>query len=214
MSTIFELKDTCFICGTETEFMVLGSSNSFGSPDLDTRPAPMIRDTMSLWLRECPCCGYVAGSVANPTVVSRQWLQEERYTTCNGRKLWDTAALFYKHYLISLEEDKTDAVFNAALQAAWVCDDVGDEENAIHCRNCALTELEKLLAEQDDQEELLAIRADILRRTGQFDRLQAEYSDREFQNEVIGQIIAFQLLKAQQKDTDCYRVEDATGGLQ
>ena len=41
MTTIFQQTVTCGHCGTENEVIELGSTNSFGSMDLDMRPPPM-----------------------------------------------------------------------------------------------------------------------------------------------------------------------------
>ncbi len=59
MSTFREFKKKCTICGTESKFNIITSTNSFGSPDLDLRPPEMRRSTMWLWIQRCPCCNYV-----------------------------------------------------------------------------------------------------------------------------------------------------------
>ncbi len=47
---------SCGSCAKKTDVAELGSSNEMGSKDLDLRPAPMMRETVSLWLQECPSC--------------------------------------------------------------------------------------------------------------------------------------------------------------
>lgn len=59
MSTIFPFTVVCGLCGEEYTQHSVGSYSTFGGPDLDGRPAPMLRSTMSHWVKECPHCGYV-----------------------------------------------------------------------------------------------------------------------------------------------------------
>ena len=60
MTTIFQQSVTCGHCGTENEVIELGSTNSFGSMDLDMRPPPMERDTLAQQIHRCQGCGYCA----------------------------------------------------------------------------------------------------------------------------------------------------------
>src|SRR5690349_6640199 len=66
MTTIIPQTITCSFCHTPSEQNLIGSTNSFGAPDLDTRPPEMMRSTMPLWVQECPHCGYVAKDLAQP----------------------------------------------------------------------------------------------------------------------------------------------------
>lgn len=54
MTTLYEAKAQCAVCGTESEYTGIGSTNSFGSPDLDTRPLKMKRSTIVDWIQRCP----------------------------------------------------------------------------------------------------------------------------------------------------------------
>jgi len=214
MTTSWNVSKKCFMCQTESSCEVLGSSNTFGgTPDLDTRPPEMMRSTMDWWIQECPHCGYVAGRLDNETSISPAFLKSQRYTTCAGRNFqYALAVKFYKDYLIRLEDGDHGGAFNAALNAAWACDDYDTEENAVHCRLMALEQLDKVLAQNScDADDLIVMRADLLRRTGQFDRLAEEYSNKKFENELLNKVIAFQLAKAKAQDTLCYRLEDIPG---
>jgi hypothetical protein len=70
---------TCFVCGTESEHLILHSTNTFGSSDLDLRPPPMARRTIGHWLQACPCCGYVASELGKP---------DERVRAVMATKAW------------------------------------------------------------------------------------------------------------------------------
>ena len=58
----------------------------------------------------------------------------------------------------------------------------------------------------------MLIKADLLRRSGQFETLLAEYASRHFENEIMNKVLAFQLAKAAEKDTACYTVQYAVEG--
>lgn len=53
MTTIIEEKVTCAVCGMQQTVHEMGSTSSFGAMDLDTRPPPLRRSTMHLWVHEC-----------------------------------------------------------------------------------------------------------------------------------------------------------------
>lgn len=200
----------CAICRKESTQTVMASSNTFGgTPDLDLRPAEMMRSTMSWWIQECPHCGYISRSLDDKTSVTREWLRQEAFATTGGRKfLSNLAAQFYKYYLINVADNNEKAAFYAALHAAWACDDECETENAIHCRQCALAELEKILANPNTPEDMHVVKTDLLRRTGQFDALISDYAGKQFSKNLLNQIVAFQIEKARQNDTQCYRIQD------
>ncbi len=56
MTTIFPQRVKCIICNAENEIFNLGSTNSFGSPDLDFRPAGMARYTLIYEVQTCIKC--------------------------------------------------------------------------------------------------------------------------------------------------------------
>ena len=230
MTTMFRETYTCAVCGAEKEFYGIASTNSFGSPDLDLRPPQMQRGTMSHWIQKCPRCGYVSGSISDdPANVTKEWLKSEAYIHSDGVKFQSGLAdQFYKFYKICLLNEKTERAFTALLHAAWACDDSEDEENAAHCRRMAIPLLNKVIEEtaaggehpeeddcedgSDKKDNLLLMKADLLRRSGQFETLLSEYASRSFKNDIMNKVLAFQLAKAAEKDTSCYTVEEAVKG--
>ena len=211
--TLFPEEITCAVCGTKNEFQLLGSYSTFGGPDLDLRPAEMKRSTMPYWVQKCPCCGYVARQVSDPAPVTEEWLKTEDYITCNGISFSsDLAKEFYQQFMISDQGKDTETAFYALLHAAWACDDRRDKENAKHCREMACSIAEKLLSSKHKKDENLSLlRADLLRRSGQFSRLIDEYSNIRYSEDLLNDIIAFQLEKAKEHDAGLYRVKDVTG---
>ena len=60
MTTIAEERLSCGVCGNESVHLVLNSTSSFGSPDLDLRPAEPQRSSISYTMHFCPSCGFCA----------------------------------------------------------------------------------------------------------------------------------------------------------
>ena len=80
MSRMCNVMRKCSVCGTVSEYMALASTNNLGGgPDLDLRPAEMMRSTMNVWLQRCPGCGYVSEDVSNLSRVDREWLNSDKY---------------------------------------------------------------------------------------------------------------------------------------
>ena len=216
MTTYANDECKCAVCGTTKEYYGWCSATTFSGPDLDLRPAEMMRGTMREWVQSCPECGYVSSDVSNPTSVTREWLKSEKYRRCDGISFNSgLARKFYKYYLINLEDQKRKSAFFAVLHAAWACDDAEDEENAKRCREIAIPLATSLIEEEiEDEEErdnIKLIKADLMRRADQFDELITTYSSVHFDDELLTQIIEFQIEKAKERDTACYRVEDVTG---
>ena len=53
----------------------------------------------------------------------------------------------------------------------------------------------------------LVIRADLLRRIGDFDQLIEEYGNLKLENELLDKIIRFQVQKAHEHDNKCYTLD-------
>ena len=211
MTTIARSKNRCAICGAVEEYSEIASTNAFGSTDLDTRPPEMKRSTMYLWVQECPRCGYVSEDVSDPTSVTREWLRTEKYLKCDGISFAsDLAKRFYKHYLIKVEDKETWDAFFAILYAAWACDDAGDIENAKHCRKLAVSLAAELINDNcENKDNIITMKADLMRRAGMFDEMLNEYASIALEEELLNQILAFELKLAKEKDDACYKVTDA-----
>jgi len=214
MSTFYRTSKRCTVCKTKSEQTVIGSTNTFGSPDLDLRPPEMRRSTMYYWPEKCPHCGFVSYDLEQKTAIRKKWLESEAYTTCEGHSfISDLAAMFYKIYMIAKETNDSRDAFNALMNAAWASDDCSDTENALLCRRMLLPYLEQEIAKDARMAETLTIaRADVLRRAELFDQVIEEYSGKVFSEDLLNEICQFQIEKAKQKDADCYRVCDVHPG--
>ncbi len=170
----------------------------------------MQRYTMDSWVQECPRCGFVSQKITDRTAVTSDFLKSEAYRTCEGLNFKsDLAALFYRHYMISLKTADAEKTYHAILHAAWACDDADDTENARRCRELALPQLERMIrSEPPNRKSLLVVKSDLLRRSGHFEELISEYKDVRFSDPLLDKILAFEIEKASQQDANCYTVSD------
>ena len=119
MTIITKIEIKCSVCGKTSQRAVMTSTNSWGRPDLDLRPAPMHRDTMNVWLMECPHCGYVAKGLNNELKTTSDILKSEEYLTCEGNDFEsDLSKRFYRRYLISKAEKEYNSEFYSLLHCA------------------------------------------------------------------------------------------------
>ena len=213
MTTYRRNAKICSVCGAESIHHVLQSTNTFGDgPDLDGRPGEMMRSTMGMWVQECPVCGVVACDLEEDGPVTAQWLKQKSYRTCDGIQFAsDLAKRFYRYYKILDFEGDHEASFHQVLCAAWACDDVGDKENAQHCRLLALEALDKikqLMEEWKCAEDLWLVKVDLLRRTGQFEKA-IELSDSiSLSDDFLNGLLWFEADLARKKDSACYCADD------
>ena len=214
MTTLRRRTAKCSVCGETSMHTVMLSSNSFGGgPDLDLRPALMIRNTMRAWIQRCPHCGYCAPKISDESGISSEFLESEKYLSCNGLQFRsELAKTFFRYHLICLELNAPEKALKPALEAAWVCDDRYDAVNAVLCRLACLSCM-KPATEETDMNVLLK-RADIMRRAGLFDAVIRLYSEVKAEEPLHQQIIDFHILKSKEKDADCYTVKEAVAFME
>lgn len=210
MTLIDEVKMKCSVCGKSSLQPVLMSSNQMGYQDMDTRPSEMYRSTMEKWILECPHCGYVASSLDDDLIISSAYLKSQEYETCKGIEFKSSLAeKFYKQYLIENEKFEEIDSFFAILHCAWACDDAKDRENSKLARKIAIKIVNQLVKyKEKDITDLIVMKADLLRRIGEFDQLIKEYENFRTEEEILNKIIMFQLEKAQEKDSKCYTLRE------
>jgi hypothetical protein len=124
MTTFRSVNVTCAVCGTESEQERLISTNTMGPPDLDTRPAPMARDTLRFAMARCPQCGYCAPELDEAAADTRAVLMADAYQQqLHNADLPELANTFLCWALVCEAEREYSRGGWAALSAAWVCDD-------------------------------------------------------------------------------------------
>src|SRR5687768_14148544 len=144
MTTIQEIMWRCPLCGKEFPQTTIGSTSSFGAPDLDTRPPMLARETLWSELCRCPSCDFVGVPISMDMKPPPEPLSDRdaiaaivanpRYGTLTlGEDLPEFAGRFLcRSMLHEAGEDFAQAGW-LALKAAWACDDAPDLDGATRC---------------------------------------------------------------------------------
>jgi len=168
MTTFRKVEVVCSNCGNESGHEALGSTNQFGSPDLDLRPPEMARSTMYFWLQECPECGWVAPRLSDEWVDENGLLTSAEYQQARiDESLPPLARRFKRRAMIAEASGDAQDAFDQWLRAAWVMDDQGLTEPARAFRQGAMRCLENLAGLEPEQKLQLL---DVMRRCGAWER--------------------------------------------
>lgn len=218
MTTLFSQSVTCASCGENQEVTLLGSTNAFGSMDLDMRPPPMDRDTLAMRIHRCGKCGYCAPALGSAEGVDLSQVGRPSYASLLGDTGFPALANQFRAYayLATSAGNPVGACW-AAIRAAWVCDDGGPEYGhvAIECRKEALQAIERIHA--DDKTfcpDLMTdgiLRLDLLRRSGDFQAVLDAAAQLRAGNlpDILERIAAFQAKQAGQQVAACFTVQEA-----
>ena len=165
MSTIKKISIKCAVCDIKSNQAVLTSYSLFGEPDLDFRPAPMLRSTMKYWLMECPNCEYVAKNLCGWTCTTKETLRQI-YSGLDASLPLSAQAFHKKALYCEHVRDATGALC-AYLCAAWACDDEEDDIHAVAMRLKCLELAQKRLNRccRSKWRKYMQLIADLLRRT-------------------------------------------------
>ncbi len=221
MTTIFQRSVSCAHCGAKNEVVELGSTNSFGSMDLDMRPPPMERDTLAQQIHRCEECGYCAPDLEQRVgqdglVGSHEYraiLSEESYP--------GLASMFIAYAFLAESSGDLAASAWGHRNAAWVCDDQEKTfaNASLKCRNEVLRFLKAMHLNgqsfTNDRVTDSILELDLLRRSCQFDEtlVHATALSNTDLPDVLGAISAFQQRLAEAGDSSCYTVSDAIESL-
>ena len=207
MSTFFNRIIDCGCCGEKVRVTCIGSTNSLGGCDLDSRPAPMMRWTMCYWVQVCPHCGYVNPDIEEHIPDAESIINSKEYISCSGFQIKaELARHFIRWGMICAKQNNLEEEMFAYLHAAWACDDSNESEVAVLLRRRCETLLERLM-EKNESDDLKLIDADLLRRSGQFDELIKKYSDADkcARKQLVVEGLRFEVELAKEKDMDRYQ---------
>lgn len=215
MTTYASKQETCSNCGVSVECTILTSTNTFGSPDLDLRPAEMQRSTMRSWLQECPECGYVNGNLSSANEDAKQIIESEPYQAVeNNSQLPEIARRFAKYAM--LQHAAPEAAGAALIRAAWACDDVRNTGQAKLYRNEAADILLTLQPFADDEANttIATVLVDVLRRAERFEEAKTlANSLQSFNavnaNEIVCSVLQYQCRLCDDRDTACHTIADS-----
>ena len=209
MTTIVTETVKCGCCGKKSRQRGLGSTNQFGSPDLDLRPPPMARDTMDYWLQTCPKCGLVAEDLAAETAAVADLVRSDAYRRGGLDKAApDLALTFLRRSMIVASHGDARAAFQNVLSAAWVADDEGAADLARLLRRMATACLGEV-PDLDDEDRLQL--AEVLRRAGEFagaERILSDLAARTLPDP-LPRLVAFERDRVAAGDDGRFTVADA-----
>lgn len=216
MTTFAEESVVCGACGRVFTHHALASTNSFGSPDLDTRPPEMQRSTMHAWIQRCPSCGYCSRDASEFQDSLRAVLDSSEYRS----QLADTrypelASSFICSGMLADASERPDDAGWAYLHAAWVLDDARKDDLARLWRGKAADSFLAVVAEghafaaQPGASEAILI--DCLRRAGRGGEALPLIERALSQNyeDIIHKILVLQRALIQRGDTAAHLVKEA-----
>ena len=203
-------KIVCSVCGTESEHKVITKTEDNGIQDMDLRPTGEHRDTMEMWVMECPECSYCNGTLETPLDTDRRYLKSREYTTLGGLVTDNVlVSRFVRKALVCLRNRDYAESVKSYLYGAWVADDTENTETAVECRNEAISIMENsTLLDSDD---MMLLRADLLRRSGQFEKVISEYSDKRFDNPFTLLMTMYEIELCKKGDSSAHSMADIPG---
>lgn len=213
MTTIFIETVKCALCSKESSVTVIGSSNTMAPPDLDLRPAEMLRSTMDFWVQRCPHCGYCAPEINKGGEEEASVARTDAYLKQLKDKTLPELANSFLCCAMLREHAKDYAKAGMmTLYAAWCCDDARKRKSAKKCRLEALRLLQQARKmgqrfARDETSEVLIL-VDLLRRTGQFQEAlrMCEEGLENTTDEKFAAILQYQRQLITSSDTSCHTI--------
>jgi hypothetical protein len=211
MTIVRDQTVTCAICGHSQTASVLISTNTFGSADLDTRPPGHAGWALLRCIMRCDSCGYCAPNIGQVPEALRPGQIPRDPDGPVGPSVaqrWDS----WSRVNETVRDHATAA--RAALCAAWASDDAQDAAASEHYRLRAAEQFRlakaksQSFAENPIAEEL--IRADVLRRAGQFESALASLAHLpEPTPETLRSVASFERALLSRTDSSQYTIADA-----
>lgn len=210
--TIKEYEIVCCVCGNHSDHYIISKSDAPGAPDLDLRPSVPHRRSMDYWVMECPECGYCNDMLVNPIKFDKEYLKSEEYTGLGGIETDNPlASKFIKKALVCKMNENLSEAVQSYLYAAWVFDDAEDDKTASVCRAAAIKLMDDNKEIFRNNENFLILKADLLRRCGEFERVISEFSGYKFSKPIFNVISEFQIRLARNSDKKVYTTDMIPG---
>lgn len=206
-----EMKEfRCSVCGKKSKHTVVTAIQAKGAPDMDLRPPEPHRSAMEYWVMECPECGYCNGSIETPLDTDKSYLDGREYKTLGGLETGNPlVSKFVRKALVCLKNRDYAEAIQSYLYGAWVCDDAEDTETAKECRTEALSIMDNSTVIDDDNFYLL--RADLLRRNGQFEKVISDYGERFFKVPLMLLASQYQVKLSRNEDNSVHKMSEIPG---
>lgn len=214
MTTYMDKEMQCACCGTQTSILALGSTNAFGSPDLDLRPPPMERDTMGQWVTSCPSCGYCASDIKEIEPKAKLVVTSPDYRALINSGMDPLVSKFRRQAMIADALDDLTTAAHALKHAAWAADDAKNDPVATESRILAAEKFGLLKNgigwPASDVGTLEAVTTDLWRRAERWDNARW-WANEGLRLPGIGfvkQVLLFQLTLIENNDQGCHRIAE------
>ena len=199
----------CAVCGKESVQTVVAEYDPDTSvPDLDMRPDEPHRSYLKYWVSECPYCGYCNAAIDIPVKFTKEFLDSGKYRNAGGSGL---AEKFMKMSLVCEKNKVYDEAVKACLYAAWYDDDEGDDEKAAECRRAGVKIIDLHKKEFSEKPDFILLAADLIRRSGDFERVIHDYKGRFMPTRLLTALAEFETELAEKGDASCHKADEARG---
>lgn len=185
MTTIYPQGNRCIICNAENDFFHLASTNSYGTPDLDYRPAGMARYILTYEVQTCISCGFSAPVISDDfkdflskkqdekreqLQLIKEIIASEEYKEILKNEFFpDFPNSFLAASFIQEKLGNFDSAFHLAMKSAWIADDNNNINAAEYSRNVALKLLDKTTEGFVASSTKLLLKIELLRRVSRFE---------------------------------------------
>ena len=201
-----ELK--CAVCRkTSAQTVVTEFDSDTSVPDLDMRPDEPHRSYIKYWVSKCPHCGYCNVSIDIPVLFTKEYLESGSYN-----KFDDSLSGKFRKMALVCEKNKDYVeALKACLYAAWVHDDMNEDNEATECRRAAIKIYDSHKAVLSEDHDIALLCADILRRSGDLERVVREYKGKFWGSGLLSAIASYQVELAEKGDRSCHKADEVPG---
>jgi len=151
--TSFDKTDVnCPVCDTRFEIPILTSTNTFGGQTTDFHARAAGADPLQFMIGTCPTCGYsdFSGKLMEPIEVSdivKEKVREELTPLINGKKPDPATSFEFAAKIAHWQHQPSINIGLLYLQAAWCCQEYGNNPNEATYRLTAIDVFKKALSE-------------------------------------------------------------------
>lgn len=214
MTTIYNQQKKCPNCGTLNEITMIGSTNSFGAMDLDTRPPEMQRSTMMYWVESCTHCGLSLPRFSDADIKTIKYFKSAEFKQKHAAENFESLAeKFWTAYLLAKNSGEINSALGFIRCAAWASDDLKDTHGSTRAREIYIETLSEtgydpsILSPSEPLAGYLIL-SDMNRRISRFDeakRLAQHVVDHgEGFIQKVGQFV---IDLSEKRDSGCYNVQ-------
>lgn len=211
MSSFIKVTKKCAVCGKEQVVAVVKSTNAIGYMDLDTRPPQDKRGVLPYEIQFCSNCGYANEDLATLVCddINGVISLPEYQNIFNNNAINKTAKAFMLSALISQKNNVLDRAGLLYLKAAWIFDDLNQENESQKARSKAIECLSEYVEQSENLDNAVMV-VDLLRRIGNFkDAKETAMQLLDFGiNSLLTKILQYEVKLCDRKDAECHTVEE------